>query len=143
MRYALHQNSTQTSERKKNLPNGGRAPRTPHLDTPLLVIINLIGYSTAPTSRKKHVYSDSLRHNRLPQTLSYGGRDVRININDIKIINIYDFSLISMIRTISLRIDIYILCLMATVSKRAGKSKQLSAKRLGQRLWNSPYPIGL
>ena len=36
-----------------------------------------------------------------------------------------------------LRIDIYILCLMATVSKREGKSKELSAKRLGQRLWNS------
>ena len=73
--------------------------------------------------------------------LEYGGRDVRININDINIINIYDFSLISMMRTfidaIWLRIDIYILCLMATVSKRAGKSKQLSAKRLGQRLWNS------
>ena len=61
----------------------------------------------------------------------YGGRDVRININDIKIINIYDANFHE------LRIDIYILCLMATVSKRAGKSKQLSAKRLGQRLWNS------
>ena len=35
----------------------------------------------------------------------YGGRDVRININDIKIINIYDFSLISMFRTF---IDVYL-----------------------------------
>ena len=32
-------------------------------------------------------------------TVYYGGRDIRININDIKIINIYDCSLISMIRT--------------------------------------------
>ena len=39
-------------------------------------------------------------------TVSYGGRDVRININDIKIINIYDFSLISMMRTF---IDVYLL----------------------------------
>ena len=77
----------------------------------------------------------------------YGGRDVRININDINIINIYDFSLISMIRTFLS----YALIFIFSVSwqpylKERGKASSFLLNVLDSvcgipRL--SPCPIGL
>ena len=51
------------------------------------------------THGNTHLHTHVSAHVTSPTSRYYGGRDVRININDISIINIYDFSLISMIRT--------------------------------------------